>query len=153
MHTLFTRLKTDFPALTFKEGKEFCWSPGTRTVIYRKNSGDETMAVWSLLHEVAHALLGHYRYSSDFELLRLETAAWHKAAELAGHYGYRVAGDYIQDCLDTYRDWLHRRSTCPLCGTTSLQESSRKYRCHNCNTSWIVTASRFCRPYRRWQLV
>ncbi len=151
MRTLIKKLPKDFPALTFEPGADFCWSPKTKTVVYATTVEDETVAAWSLLHEVAHALLDHNRYGSDFELLHLEAAAWHKAAELAKAYDYMIDGDHIQDCLDTYRDWLHQRSTCPVCGTTSLQETSRKYRCHNCSTSWTVTASRFCRPYRRLQ--
>ena len=149
MHTLITKLPSDFHDLAFEPGIEFCWSPKTQTIIYIPDVDDTTIGAWSLLHEVAHALLKHNSYNSDFELLHLEAAAWHKAAELAKTYGYQIDSDHIQDCLDTYRDWLHQRSTCPLCGTTSLQETARKYRCHNCGTSWTVTASRFCRPYRR----
>ncbi len=149
MHSLIKKLPKDFPDLTFEQGSDFCWSPKKRTIIYPSEVEDATVGAWSLLHEVAHALLGHSRYDSDFELLHLEAVAWDKASLMAKEYGYDILSDHVQDCLDTYRDWLHRRSTCPVCGTTSLQESSRRYRCHNCNTSWSVTASRFCRPYRR----
>jgi len=151
MQQLIAKLGKDFPDLDFQAGKDFCWSPKTRTIIYPKEVEDTTIGGWSLLHEVAHALLDHSRYGSDFELLHLEAAAWDKAAELAKTYGYVILSDHVQDCLDTYRDWLHQRSTCPVCGTTSFQASARKYQCHNCRTSWTVTASRFCRPYRRWQ--
>lgn len=151
MHTLLTKLPSDFPGLAFVAGHDFRWSPQTQTIIYSQATEDETMAAWSLLHEVAHALLGHTNYRSDFELLQLEAVAWYKAAELAQNYGYKIDSDHIQDCLDTYRDWLHQRSTCPRCGTTSLQASARQYHCHNCSTGWTVTASRFCRPYRRRQ--
>lgn len=151
MRTLVKRLPKDFPGLVFKAGDEFCWSPKNQTIVYDAGLDDPTVGAWSLLHELAHAVLDHNRYGSDFELLHLEATAWHKAAELARKYGHEISGDHIQDCLDTYRDWLHQRSTCPLCGTTSLQETARKYRCHNCGTGWTVTASRFCRPYRRVQ--
>ncbi len=151
MSSLLKQFKKAYPKLAFVEGMEFCWSPKTKTVIYTPAINDDPLAVWSFLHEVAHALLDHSRYSSDFELLHMEAAAWNKAAEIAPKYKFSISSQHIQDCLDTYRDWLHQRSTCPLCGTTSLQESARKYRCHNCNTSWVVSASRFCRPYRRWQ--
>ncbi len=151
MLTLLAKLEKDFPELTFEAGTEFCWSPKTQCITYYADPDDETVAAWSLLHEVAHADLGHNRYGSDFELLHMEAAAWHQAAKLAEKYGYEISSDHIQDCLDTYRDWLHQRSTCPRCGTTSLQATARKYQCHNCSTSWTVTASRFCRPYRRLQ--
>ena len=151
MHTLVIELQKALPKLTFEAGEEFCWSPKTQTIVYAADVEDTTVGAWSLLHEVAHALLDHKRYASDFELLHLEAAAWQRATELAQTYGQRISSDHIQDCLDTYRDWLHQRSTCPLCGTTSLQETARTYRCHNCGTTWTVTASRFCRPYRRLQ--
>ena len=149
MRTLIKKLPKDFPDLTFEAGSQFCWSPKLQSITYNEQVEDDTIGAWSLLHEVSHAVLDHQHYGSDFELLHLEAAAWHKAAELAEKYGYKIDADHIQDCLDTYRDWLHQRSTCPVCGTTSLQETARKYRCHNCGTSWTVTASRFCRPYRR----
>lgn len=103
---------------------------------------------WALLHEVSHALLGHQTYHTDVELLQLEVAAWARAEQLAADFDIHIEADHIQDCLDTYRDWLHGRSICPTCTTRSLQQSDHHYRCHNCHTSWRVSASRFCRPYR-----
>jgi hypothetical protein len=93
-------------------------------------------------------MLGHQTYRSDFELLLLEVAAWDKAKQLAASQGITMDEEHIQDCLDTYRDWLHERSTCPRCGTVSLQASPSEYNCHNCSASWQVSKSRFCRPYR-----
>lgn len=147
MRQLLTRLRNDFPQISFSTGKQFCWSPQTAQVFY-KSSADGT-AAWSLLHEVGHAVLGHKSYASDFELVQLEMTAWTTAEALAEKYGITIDEDHIQDCLDTYRDWLHRRSTCPTCGIRSLQQSIRSYVCFNCKTNWRVSASRFCRPYRR----
>lgn len=149
MTTLLHKLFADFPALTFQAGAQFCWSPKDRQVIFRAEAMEETLGGWSLLHEVGHALLDHSTYTSDFELLQMEAAAWEEARKLAHTYGYDIDPDHIQDCLDTYRDWLHRRSTCPACGNRSLQENARTYACFNCSTKWNVSASRFCRPYRR----
>jgi len=101
-----------------------------------------------MLHELAHATLGHNSYETDFELLLLEVAAWDKAKALARDYGETIDDEHVQDCIDTYRDWLYQRSNCPACSTTSLQESAVSYKCFNCGSSWTVTASRFCRPYR-----
>ncbi len=149
MDALLRRLRSDHPHITFAPGEQFCWSPGNSTVMYATPTGNS--AVWALLHEVAHALLGHTAYGSDFELLRLEVQAWEKAKALAADYGHRIEEDHIQDCLDTYRDWLHQRATCPECGSISLQTDSQRYECFNCRAAWKVTASRFCRPYRQLQ--
>jgi len=149
MQRLLARLAADFPELTFRAGEAFCWSPGDKQIVYRIGISEENVGVWSLLHELGHATLDHSTYQSDFALLQLEVAAWEAARDLAATYGHQIDPDHIQDCLDTYRDWLHRRSTCPTCGNKSLQETARQYACFNCDTRWHVTASRFCRPYRR----
>ncbi len=149
MIELLERLKADYPKLTFIKGSSFYWSPKDNSVTYGSFSEQPEVASWSLLHEVSHSLLGHTGYRSDFELMELEVEAWDKATSLGIPYGIEVDPEHIQDCLDTYRDWLHRRSTCPTCGTVSLQQDNRTYVCFNCHTSWHVSASRFCRPYRR----
>jgi hypothetical protein len=143
---LLTRVSQDYPQLHFSEGNVFSWSPKNKTITYK--TGPQKVRAWSLLHELAHAVLEHKSYQTDFELLLLEVAAWDKAKELSENYGIQIDEDHIQDCIDTYRDWLYQRSTCPLCSCTSLQHNSTTYRCFNCSTSWTVTASRFCRPYR-----
>jgi hypothetical protein len=106
------------------------------------------MAAWSLLHEVGHALLDHQSYDSDLELVEMESLAWQKAKEVGVAYGHTIDEDHIQDCIDTYRDWLHQRSACPNCDNRSLQQDARHYKCFNCGQTWAVSASRFCRPYR-----
>lgn len=149
MKNLLDRLKADYPAISFIEGEAFFWSPKNQTVTYAQISTLPEVAKWSLLHEVSHGILGHTGYTSDFELVRLEVAAWQHASKLAKRYGIKIDPEHIQDCLDTYRDWLHRRSTCPTCGTVSLQADPKTYRCFNCKTTWRVSNSRFCRPYRK----
>lgn len=148
MDKLLHRIAADHPQLRFAAGDSFCWSPATNQVQYERNASGVT-AVFSLLHEVGHALLQHEHYKLDFELLELEVAAWERARELAGKYKIQLDEDHVQDCLDTYRDWLYRRSICPSCTTRALQlDDSAEYQCHNCRTTWRVATSRFCRPYR-----
>jgi hypothetical protein len=148
MDTLLDQLSTRFSGLSFVAGKQFCWSPETQEIFYKSGAGGEH-ASWSLLHETGHALLGHTSYHADFELVLLEVAAWGKARELATDLGVSIDEDHIQDCLDTYRDWLYKRSICPSCSTKSIQQNDfSHYRCFNCRTTWGVTASRFCRSYR-----
>jgi len=152
MDGILNNLRLNFPALAFRPGSRFTWSPKTGNIIYKEDSvSTDKIAVWSLLHEVGHALLSHNSYQSDFELLGLEIAAWDKAQELAPVYGVKIDADHVQDCLDTYRDWLYQRSTCPTCTSCSLQLDSKTYCCFNCGGSWQVSASRLCRPYRRKQ--
>lgn len=151
MDKTLAELQQLLPAITFLNGDTFCWSPATQQITYRGKSHTQA-DIWALLHEAGHAALGHARYDSDFDLLLMEVAAWNKATELAQHLDITIESDHIQDCLDTYRDWLHQRSTCPTCGNTSFQVSVRLYRCHNCAAEWTVSSSRFCRAYRKRKL-
>lgn len=150
MERLLEQLRRDHPSLQFTEGKSFYWSPKTRQVFYavdRSQSG-----LWAILHETAHALLGHTRYTVDFELLQMEVAAWEHAKNLAKEYKTTIDEDHIQDCLDSYRDWLYKRSICPSCGNKSVQcDNELRYQCFNCHSTWCVASSRFCRPYRQFK--
>ena len=148
MEAVLKQLRSRYPNLTFRPGDAFDWSPETQEIIYKQHGG-EAPAAWSLLHETCHALLDHTRYGSDVELLLLEVAAWDKARQLGAELGVIIDEDYVQDCLDTYRDWLYARSICPRCGTKSIQQADLKhYRCFNCHELWRVSPSRFCRAYR-----
>lgn len=150
MGSLLSQLKKDYPDLTFVPGDSFYWSPQKNKIHYRLID-ESPQSAWPLLHELGHAELGHRRYSTDFELLTLEIEAWEHAKKLAAKYGYQIEEDHIQDCLDTYRDWLYRRSTCPKCTMNCLQIETDTYRCYNCNNEWRVSASRKCRTYRKIQ--
>ncbi len=148
MQSLLAELKTRFPDLRFTAGPQFSWSPETGEIIYKEAASGQK-AVWSLLHETGHALLDHHSYKADIELLRLEVDAWEQARSLANDLGVKIDDNHIQNCLDTYRDWLYKRSICPECGTKSLQQGDYvHYHCFNCHTVWKVTANRFCRAYR-----
>jgi len=140
-------LRQDYPRFTFKKGKIASWSSKDQRIFYVLNDG--ASGLWALLHELGHALLGHKSYENDMELLGKEVEAWEKACSLARTYDLCVPKDYVESCLDTYRDWLHKRSLCPDCGNYGLQHSQDKYKCINCRNTWGVTNTRFCRPYRR----
>jgi NADH pyrophosphatase NudC (nudix superfamily) len=148
MLTLLKALQAAYPDVTFTAGDKFVWSPETEEVFY-KSEGKQDRDKWALLHETGHALLFHKSYRSDIELLKMEMEAWGKARELAQIFDIEIDEEHVQDCLDTYRDWLHARAVCPTCTTRCLQhDNGYAFRCHNCHTSWNVTPSRFCRPYR-----
>jgi hypothetical protein len=136
------------PGIEFVESKAFYWSPRTKAVHFDPDMLMTPEGEWALLHEAAHAQLGHVHYASDAGLLLLEVEAWQQARRLAEKSGIVIDEDHIQDCLDTYRDWLYARSTCPTCSLNSLQTESTSYQCLNCSTTWSVSRSRFCRPYR-----
>lgn len=151
MKALVSTLRQQYPQFNFVAGERPSWSPARQQITY--STKDET-SIWSTFHELGHALLGHTFYESDLHLLQKETAAWATAVQIAReNFGVTINNDHIQDCLDTYRDWLHKRSTCPHCGDHGLQPSQSLYRCLNCQNTWKVSSTRFCRPYRlkSWQ--
>ncbi|MCA9323711.1 ImmA/IrrE family metallo-endopeptidase [Candidatus Saccharibacteria bacterium] len=126
----------------------FYWSPSDKTVYY--DSRDSTTeGLWALLHETGHALLGHTQYYSDIELVQMEVAAWEKAKELAKEADTVIDEDHAEDCIDSYRNWLHRRSLCPACHLSGVQIDNNHYTCIFCHKKWRITAERFCRPYRK----
>ena len=149
MDKLIASLQAKFPHITFTAGKQFRWSPETSKIFYRASAKDRE-ALWSLLHETGHALLGHTSYRGDFELLQMELAAWQRACQLGEEFGIEISEDHIQDCLETYREWLYKRSICPNCSTKCLQQDdAASYGCHNCGTNWQVSSDRFARTYRQ----
>ncbi len=146
-NTLHT-LKNDYPHLLFIQGASFFWSPQDKAIHYNPARLTEIEGKWSLIHEVAHGLLGHTTYKTDYELLSYEVAAWNKALDIAHNYSLDIKNEHIEECLDSYRDWLYARSTCPTCKLNSLQVKPDTYKCLNCLCKWRVSPSRFCRPYR-----
>lgn len=146
-NTLHT-LKKSYPQLLFTPAASFFWSPQDMAIHYNPQKLTETKGKWSLIHEVAHSLLGHTTYMTDYELLSYEVAAWNKALEIAPNYGLDIKNEHIEECLDSYRDWLYARSSCPTCKLNSIQITPDTYKCLSCFCKWRVSPSRFCRPYR-----
>lgn len=145
--SLVKALQVDFPQLTFEESATSRWSYENQTVYYNPH---EEHAEWILLHELGHALLQHKEYHRDIELLTMERDAWHHATELlASQYQLVVASDFIEDHLDTYRDWLHAKSTCPHCSLTGVEVRRHEYRCYNCHHTWKTNEGTYTRIYRR----
>ncbi len=153
MKKLINRLKVEYPGVNFELGDRFTWSPEHQTVFYKASTPADIVDSWSLLHEVGHAILKHNNYKTDFELVQMEAAAWQKALALSKKYEVKIDQDHVQDCLDTYRDWLHKRSLCPECSLSSLQIDEKTYKCLNCSAQWQVSKSKLCRSYRRKTLV
>ena len=146
--SLVTKLQADFPALTFTSGDEFHWSPEHQTVYYPEGSSESD----ALLHEAAHGLLQHSNYTKDIQLIEIERDAWDYAkSTLADRYSITIDETAVQEALDTYRDWLHARSTCPECQATGFQSKAGQYKCLACHTKWRVNEARVC-ALRRYTL-
>lgn len=146
--SLAGKLQKDYPQFSFIAEGEFRWDPDDRSVFYDQASSDTA----ALLHELSHALLDHADYHRDVELLELERAAWHYAAEyLAQKYEVVISDDQIEDSLDSYRDWLHARSTCPGCKAIGVQIKPDQYKCIACFEVWRVNDARTC-ALRRYKV-
>ncbi|MCA1806468.1 MAG: ImmA/IrrE family metallo-endopeptidase [Actinobacteria bacterium] len=149
LQNLVDVLRKAYPSVAFAAADTFYWAPEKSTVFYNPQSA-QAHAHWSLLHELAHALLGHSDYASDLELLLMEMEAWEHAKILEQKHSSEdlIDDEHIQDCLDTYRDWLHARSSCPRCDQVGLQQDRVTYKCINCRQAWHISSARFKRPYR-----
>lgn len=145
---LIKQLRSSYPEILFEGSHEFKWSPLDKTIFYDASSDDTAC----LLHELAHATLGHSDYTRDIELIEMEAAAWQYAKDqLSPRFNVPLEEEIIQENLDTYRDWLHSRSTCPSCTATGVQTKPETYRCILCMTVWRVNSARTC-ALRRYKI-
>jgi hypothetical protein len=148
MTNLISKIHNLYPTLDFEKSNLFYYSSSKNKIYYSDIL--TTKDKWSFLHEVGHALLNHKQYNSDFSLLKMEIEAWEKAKKIAKKFKINIAENHIQDCLDSYRDWIYKRSLCPVCKTSSFQDNLNNcYLCINCNTKWITNKSKLCRLYRK----
>lgn len=142
LSSLIQQLRADFKAYNFRTADTFKWTPADNTIYHPPLQSPED--IWSLMHEIAHAELKHRTYQLDIDLINCETSAWeHAASHIAPRYGAAINRDYIEDHLDTYRQWLHARSTCPECGQNGIQ-TQNTYRCINCRCLWRANEARMC---------
>lgn len=141
-NSLLERLKKDYPALQFTASDNFEWDAAEKRILFDPSN---ELAAERLLHEVGHAQLAHETFQKDVELIALERSAWELAKTLLGpRYSVQFSADVIEDDLDTYRDWLHARSSCPNCDATGLQTRKHTYRCVACSHTWKVNDARSC---------
>jgi len=140
--SLLSRLTGQFPYLSFEKGEDFHWDPTEKTVYFIE---DDDLFSERLLHEVSHAELQHASYSRDIELIAMERDAWgHARLVLGPKFGVVIDSSVIEDDLDTYRDWLHARSTCPECTATGIQTNTKEYTCVACRATWKVNTATGC---------
>ena len=146
IHSLSKKLAVDYPQFIFQEEKDFRWSFEDNTISFSEVGSDASA---QLLHELSHALLHHKTYERDIELIGLERDAWEYAKEtLSNLYSTPITNDIVQTSLDSYRDWLHARSTCPTCTATGLEITKNTYRCPACGGEWKENEARICRLRR-----
>lgn len=142
---LVDRIRQDYAdKYRFRRSRSFTWSSSDNTIYYSTAKSASENAVWSLLHELGHAELGHRNYRDDLELLIMEVAAWKQAKGLAEDYHLVIEDEHIEECLSSYRNWLHQRSKCIECKMHALQIDRTTYECYNCLAKWQVPASRMC---------
>lgn len=147
IRSLLAKLQTDYPSISFREDTLFEWSPSTKTLSYDPS---DPFAIARLLHEAGHIELAHTSYERDIELIAHERDAWHQAKTIiAPRYGITIDTEVIEGDMDTYRDWLHARSTCPDCEANGLQTDKQQYTCVVCRKVWQVNEARQNRLYRR----
>jgi len=141
--SLKNKLERDFPQLRLEASDDFYWSPSTSTVHYGTVSDDREAL--TLLHEVAHALLGHRNFKRDIDLLKIEREAWDYVRDVLGpKYGLKTDEEVVENAIDTYREWLHARSKCPHCSLTGIQTGDSQYHCLGCDRDWLVNDARRC---------
>lgn len=138
------KLTEDHPELHFSPGPAFMWSPREKTVFYESVRLKTPTGLWSMLHEIGHATANHQEFKDDLDLLKIEVEAWSEARRIAEKHDITIDEDHIEDCLDSYRDWLKARSTCPDCRMVCLQQHEGMYQCFNCGCAWSVPHSPLC---------
>lgn len=158
MESLFERIKRDFDWLEFRVGRKFAFR-APKTVFFEDYRGEkglvkkcvqinnedvlknsvqkdtdfsEQLFYLSLFHEIGHAILKHQDFSTDPERLKMERAAWEEARILCSRYQIEYNIEYVEEKMDTYRDWLHSRSICAQCGLTRFQDTVGIYHCPRC---------------------
>lgn len=149
IHSMISKLKQDFTQFNFELADEFWWASAQNTIYINPKTPNSDAYT---LHELSHALLDHQGYERDIELIKLERDAWEYAKNtLSATYDVAIDDTIVQDNLDTYRRWLHTRSTCPECSANGLQTKDHIYKCLACGHQWRVNEARLC-ALRRYTL-
>ena len=145
---LIHKLKSEYSQFVFEKSNTFSWSHKNQTIYYDNNSNNFELFI---LHELSHALLNHNIYIYDIELISMEQKAWNKVSDIAQKFNIKIDDNIVQDTLDTYRDWLHSRSTCTECQATGIQTNYQQYKCPVCKNEWKVNEARLC-ALRRYKI-
>lgn len=133
VNKFITQLKRDFPQFRIRSGKKFMFRFPDE-IRHELLEADElnTEFAMQLLHEIGHGILEHKFFRTDPERLKMERAAWEEARKLCWRYQIKYDEELVELKMDSYRDWLHRRSKCKKCGLTRYQTKDGEYHCPNC---------------------
>ena len=126
--TLIKKIIQDYPDINFRIGQRFSFRP-PRSVVLGPAISHYTLL---LAHEIGHALSGKYSFKTDLERLKIEREAWEQAKSICQKFNIPYDKNFIEDQLDSYRDWLHNKSKCKKCGLTCYQTKNGQYHCPNC---------------------
>ncbi|MBP6005642.1 hypothetical protein KA531_01930 [Candidatus Saccharibacteria bacterium] len=122
----------------------------SKQIYYIADSSDYPSSPLLLIHELAHAELGHIDYQSDLELVLIEIKAWDKALIICQELSIDYDQTLRDSCIKTYLDWYKARGTCPNCHTLNINRQNN-YQCYNCLSSWRVSDSLHPEP-RKYNL-
>ena len=141
------RLDRDFPEVEFRWNRpkfSYQMQNGKKVVFL---GGPQPNFSLLALHELGHALCGHESYDTHIARLKIESEAWERANTVFLNYQKQAQDnpdlarilpewdeDFVQEKLDTYREWLHQKSKCKKCGLTMYQTKDGKYHCPRCES-------------------
>ncbi len=126
--TFIQKIRSDFPEFVFKPAERFSFRT-PRTIFINLGADKSDLLT---LHELGHALLGHTSFKTGVERVKMERAAWEEARKLAEVYEVEFDEDFVEAKLDTYRDWLDKKTRCPKCGLTRFQDPEGNFHCPRC---------------------
>lgn len=132
-----------------RPGERFAYSSSRKEITYDPDIIETPLGKLSLLHEIAHLKLGHFSYTYDLELFRMEIEAWEETKRLAELYNVQVNDTYIKKCIESYDNWLSKRATCPRCKEFSLQKTETLFLCVSCDSKWRVNPNKDKRIMRK----
>lgn len=131
---------SSYPNFTFLSGKKFKFRP-KKTIyyispeIFEREIPKDSLETFPLLlcHELAHASLGHFSYSTNLERLKIESEAWEETKNLCKKFNLPFSEELAELELNTYRNWLEKKSLCKICGMTRFETKNEGYLCPRCD--------------------
>jgi hypothetical protein len=128
-----------YPQQRFLPAGYFAYDASEDVINYDPGRIHDDSGKLALLHEIAHSLLGHFHYRFDFELYAMEMDAWNLTRNLALQHNIKIDENYLEQCMNSYDEWLTERGTCPNCEEFNVQSVPNRFQCFRCRTRWEVS--------------